>query len=51
MKKKSKTKALIACVVALSFAVPGLVFASSNNNSGSGFDSPTIKIKEFRETK
>lgn len=55
MKNFSKTKALIVCILALSFALPGAAFASSSNSnsnsSGTGFDSPTIKIKEFRETK
>lgn len=47
----NKSKIIIIGALVLSFVLPGVGFTSSNNNSASGFDSPTVKIKEFRETR
>ncbi|MBI5428332.1 MAG: hypothetical protein HZA02_08675 [Nitrospinae bacterium] len=46
-----KTRVIIMSVVALSLCLSAMAMASSNNNSSSGFSTPQVKIKEFREAR
>ncbi len=46
-----KTRIVLLSVVALSLFLSAVAIASSNNNSGSSFSTPQVKIKEFREAR
>ncbi|MFQ5673179.1 MAG: hypothetical protein ACE5G9_08795 [Nitrospinales bacterium] len=48
-KKRNLKSFIFAIALAVTLTAPMAIAGGSNNNSGTGFDSPDLKIKEFRE--